>query len=57
MWFWGKVWTLVSWCELRDDFRMFRVDRISEIDAQGPFRPEPGKSLIDFYAREKILRG
>lgn len=27
--YWGKVWTLVGWCELRDDFRHFRLDRIS----------------------------
>lgn len=52
LWFRGKVWTLVSWCALRDDFRIFGVDRISEIGAQGPFRPEAGKSLIDFYAQE-----
>lgn len=49
--FWGKVWTLIAWCELREDFRMFRVDRI-EAMTQGPcFRPERGKRLVDFYAR------
>ncbi|MBV7300199.1 helix-turn-helix transcriptional regulator [Enterovibrio paralichthyis] len=26
--FWGKVWTLVAWCELRDEYRNFRVDRV-----------------------------
>jgi predicted DNA-binding transcriptional regulator YafY len=26
--FWGNVWTLVSWCELRNDYRNFRLDRI-----------------------------
>lgn len=26
--FWGKVWTLVAWCQLRDDYRTFRLDRI-----------------------------
>ncbi|MEL7287875.1 MAG: YafY family protein [Pseudomonadota bacterium] len=26
--FWGKVWTLVAWCELRQDYRQFRLDRI-----------------------------
>ena len=26
--FWGKVWTLVTWCELRADYRIFRTDRI-----------------------------
>jgi predicted DNA-binding transcriptional regulator YafY len=50
LWFWGKVWTLVAWCELRDDFRMFRLDRIAGLDDGGaPFRPERGKTLADFY--------
>lgn len=50
LWFWGKVWTLVAWCELRRDFRMFRLDRMREVAEAGPFRPEPGQSLRDFYA-------
>jgi len=29
--FWGKVWTLVAWCELRDDYRHFRIDRINKL--------------------------
>ena len=29
LWFWGKVWTLVAWCEMRADFRAFRIDRIA----------------------------
>ncbi|MEJ8473970.1 helix-turn-helix transcriptional regulator [Roseibium algae] len=50
LWFWGKVWTLVAWCELREDFRMFRLDRIGAIrEAGDTFRPEPGKTLKDFY--------
>lgn len=50
LWFWGKVWTLVAWCELRDDFRMFRLDRIRTLGATGEsFRPEPGRTLADFY--------
>ncbi len=51
LWFWGKVWTLVAWCELRDDFRMFRVDRIRDMAPGEGFRHERGKSLRDFYAR------
>jgi len=50
--FWGKVWTLAAWCELRVDFRMFRVDRIAEAEPDGRFRPEKGRTLRDFYARE-----
>src|SRR5690554_733388 len=50
LWFWGKVWTLVAWCELRDDFRAFRIDRIAETNPCGrTFRPERGKQLADFY--------
>jgi predicted DNA-binding transcriptional regulator YafY len=50
LWFWGKVWTLVAWCELREDFRMFRLDRIDEMaDLGDRFRAEPGKTLNDFY--------
>ncbi len=49
LWFWGKVWTLVAWCELRDDFRMFRLDRIARMNGGAPFRPERGKTLADFY--------
>ena len=50
LWFWGKVWTLIAWCELRGDFRAFRVDRIAAIANSGrTFRPERGKQLADFY--------
>jgi predicted DNA-binding transcriptional regulator YafY len=57
LWFWGKVWTLVAWCELRDDFRAFRIDRIAAIEASGrTFRPERGKQLADFY-RTMEVRG
>lgn len=49
LWFWGKVWTLVGWCELRSDFRMFRVDRIAECQESGRFKPEAGRTLRDFY--------
>lgn len=50
LWFWGKVWTLVAWCELRHDFRMFRLDRITRLEDTGDtFRSEPGKTLRDFY--------
>jgi predicted DNA-binding transcriptional regulator YafY len=47
--FWGKVWTLGSWCETRQDFRSFRVDRIEELQVlESGFQHEPGKTLADF---------
>ena len=51
LWFWGKVWTLVAWCELREDFRMFRIDRIGTCDTAARFRSEPGRRLADFLRR------
>ena len=29
--FWGGVWTLTAWCEQRNDFRNFRIDRIQDL--------------------------
>lgn len=50
--YWGPVWTLVAWCELRADFRMFRVDRIEQAIPRDAFTPEPGQTLQDFYATQ-----
>lgn len=47
---WSSVWTLATWCEARDGFRNFRVDRIiglQVLDAR--FRDEPGKTLADLF--------
>jgi len=53
LWFWGKVWTLVGWCELRDDFRVFRIDRITIRKTGDAFKPEPGKTLTEFYRQKE----
>lgn len=52
LWFWGKVWTLIAWCELRNEFRMFRLDRIKSIIETGTFEHSKGKTITDFYALE-----
>lgn len=47
--FWGQVWTLGAWCELRQDFRSFRLDRIDALAVQDSrFRHEPGRGLADY---------
>ena len=52
LYFWGGVWTLTSWCEMRDDFRSFRVDRIQRAEVlEETFTPKPGKTLADFLKR------
>ncbi|WP_422085816.1 helix-turn-helix transcriptional regulator [Variovorax sp.] len=53
--YWGKVWTLSAWCELRDDFRGFRLDRMDAIDMlPDRFRDEPGKTLVDLLRTFKV---
>ncbi len=50
LFFWGKVWTLAGWCELREGFRNFRIDRIARLEVlPEPFEPQPGRTLEDFF--------
>lgn len=47
--YWGRVWTLTAWCELRADHRVFRVDLIQTAEALPElFVDEPGKTLADY---------
>src|SRR6185436_7135151 len=50
--FWGRTWTLAAWCELRQDFRNFRLDRIAASTMlDETFEDEAGKTLRDMLAR------
>jgi predicted DNA-binding transcriptional regulator YafY len=52
LFFYGPVWLLASWCELRQDFRSFRLDRMSELEVLDErFRLERGKTIQDFLKR------
>jgi predicted DNA-binding transcriptional regulator YafY len=48
LYFWGRKWTLAAWCELREDFRNFRLDRVAGVAMGNRFPDEPGKRLDDF---------
>jgi len=48
LYFWGQRWTLAAWCELREDFRNFRLDRMAHAAIGNRFPDEPGKRLDDF---------
>lgn len=51
--FWGQVWTVASWCEHRQDFRAFRIDRIESMNVlKENYSDEPGKSLADFKEQQ-----
>jgi predicted DNA-binding transcriptional regulator YafY len=50
--FWGSKWTLVAWCELRADFRSFRVDRFKAVrQLEETFFQERGQRYEDFLAK------
>lgn len=52
--FFPPVWLLAAWCELREDFRSFRLDRLSELEVREErFEDEAGRTLADFIGRER----
>ena len=54
--FWGSVWTMVTWCETRDDFRVFRRDRMTDTDVlEETFSVKRGQRLSDFL-RKNVSR-
>jgi predicted DNA-binding transcriptional regulator YafY len=49
--YWGQTWTLTAWCELREGFRTFRLDRIEDLAVTAEqFDKVPGHTLADFLA-------
>ena len=51
LFFWGNCWSLIAWCELRQGFRNFRVDRIDKLEVlEDVFEPQAGRTLEDFIA-------
>ena len=49
--YWGKSWTLGAWCELRQAFRSFRIDRICALNVlNSSFPDEAGKRLEDYFS-------
>jgi predicted DNA-binding transcriptional regulator YafY len=56
LFFWGNCWSLIAWCELRQGFRNFRVDRIDKLELLDErFEPQPGRTLEDFIAAGESL--
>lgn len=51
LYFWGGTWTLAAWCEIRQGFRTFRVDRLKSWEVGEPFSSEEGKELADYLAQ------
>jgi len=55
LWFYPPIWLAGSWCELRSDFRFFRIDRMTEVEfLEQIFDHEAGKSADDLF--RQLLR-
>ncbi len=58
LFYWGKIWTLVAWCELREGFRHFRLDRMRNVTSTGePFSVQPGRQLNDYLEQVRRQEG
>jgi predicted DNA-binding transcriptional regulator YafY len=52
LYFWSGVWTLAAWCELRKDFRTFRIDRMQDVQVlRREFVQKKGQRLEDYLRR------
>jgi len=55
LWAFTDGWLFAAWCELRSDFRAFRLDRVSAIrETQDAFADDPSRNLRA-YLQKKFL--
>jgi predicted DNA-binding transcriptional regulator YafY len=55
--FWSGVWTLAGWCETRDGFRNFRLDRMEALEVTAAqFTPRRGQRLEDMLKQVRAER-
>ena len=49
LFFWGATWCIAAWCEARNGFRNFRLDRVRGMQLTSEtFEETPGRTLADF---------
>lgn len=49
----SPIWLLAGWCEMRQNFRNFRLDRISDFSVSPQrFQDEKGKALSDYLKEQ-----
>lgn len=54
LFWWGEVWSLGAWCELREGFRIFRLDRVANAMALDETYPErPDRDLAALIAEKR----
>lgn len=52
--FWGNVWTLVSWCELRTAYRSFRLDRINHLIVTAKNYPQRDDINLQHFIQNSV---
>lgn len=58
LFFFSPVWLLASWCEKRNDFRNFRLDRMQSLTAyDDTFDDDENKNLTAYMAKEASCNG
>lgn len=50
----GRHWYLAAWCRLRDDYRMFRLDRIRKFTPTGIKLRQPPEHTLKSYYDEQL---
>ncbi|AQV96440.1 YafY family transcriptional regulator [Cupriavidus necator] len=51
--FYGPVWLLAAWCEMRDGFRVFRLDRMTDfVVLDVKFKDTRGRTAEDFLKQD-----
>lgn len=54
LYFWGSIWSLAAWCELRGDWRSFRLDRVNSLALLADrFDDEEGITADAFHASRR----
>lgn len=51
--FFEGVQLVAAWCELREDFRHFRVDRIGRLEVTHVLYPRPRRELVKLWKAER----
>lgn len=50
--FWGSRWSLAAWCQSRDDFRNFRLDRMGQVQLLPErFELTEGRTMEDYLRK------
>ncbi|KZZ43943.1 MAG: YafY family transcriptional regulator [Saccharospirillaceae bacterium] len=52
MLFWGQRWTFLAWCESRDAYRSFRLDRVNNIDLLNEHYPRHPQRNLQHYLQQ-----